>query len=64
LDADHPRNGVLIARRSTRAVFLAAATAHGFFEPDVSPGFLLEPTVETCAHGLPYNCCPCGCGDL
>jgi hypothetical protein len=47
-----------------RAAFLAAAAARGFFEPDVSPGLLLEPTAETCAHGLPYDCCPCGCGDL
>jgi hypothetical protein len=47
-----------------RAAFLAAAAARGFFEPDVSPGFLLEPTAETCAHGLSYDCCPCGCVDL
>ena len=47
-----------------RAAFLAAAAARGLDEPDVSPGFLLEPTAETCAHGLPYDCCPCGCGDL
>jgi hypothetical protein len=43
---------------------LAAAAARRHFEPNVSPGFLLEPTVEACAHGLPYDCCPCGCGDL
>jgi hypothetical protein len=47
-----------------RAAFLAAAAARGFFEPDVSPGFLLEPTADTCAHGFSYDCCPCGCGDL
>ena len=47
-----------------RAAFLAAAAARGYFEPDVSPGFLLEPTAETCAHGLPYDCCPCVGSDL
>jgi hypothetical protein len=39
----------------SRAAFLAAAAARGFFELDVSPGFLLEPTAETCAHGLPWR---------
>jgi hypothetical protein len=47
-----------------RAVFLSAAAARGYFEPYVSPGFLLEPTAEACAHGFPDDCCPCGCGDL
>ena len=47
-----------------RGAFLTAAAERGFFEPDVSPGFLLEPTAETCAHGLSHDCCPCGCGDL
>lgn len=52
------------ASTAWRATPSSSPPPRGFFEPDVSPGFLLEPTAETCAHGLPYDCCPCVGSDL
>ncbi|SEA87893.1 hypothetical protein [Rubrimonas cliftonensis] len=47
-----------------RDTFLAAARNRGFYDPDVQAGWLLEATDDLCMHGLDYNCCPCGCGDV